>query len=160
MMKRKPKHEDVPVPAQAEPDMAALLASIQQQLANLERKMDNLISQGERASRPFQRPDHFRRPENRDPGNSFRERRLNKAICADCNKECEVPFKPTGDRPVYCRDCFSRRKQGGPFRVEVDKGPRAERDFTQREHSDKRPRRRGQRREAGKPVSRRKKARA
>jgi len=28
------------------------------------------------------------------------------AICATCGKECEVPFRPTGERPVYCRDCF------------------------------------------------------
>ncbi len=33
-----------------------------------------------------------------------------KAICSDCKKECEVPFKPTEGRPVYCRDCFSKHK--------------------------------------------------
>lgn len=36
-----------------------------------------------------------------------------KAVCAECKKECEVPFKPSGDRPVYCRDCFSKRKNSG-----------------------------------------------
>ena len=35
---------------------------------------------------------------------------MHKAICADCKKECSLPFKPSGDRPVYCQDCFSRRK--------------------------------------------------
>lgn len=35
---------------------------------------------------------------------------MSKAICGDCGKECEVPFKPSGDRPVYCRDCFSKHK--------------------------------------------------
>jgi CxxC-x17-CxxC domain-containing protein len=29
-----------------------------------------------------------------------------KATCSKCGKECEVPFKPTGSKPVYCRDCF------------------------------------------------------
>lgn len=29
-----------------------------------------------------------------------------KATCSECGKECEVPFKPTEGRPVYCRDCF------------------------------------------------------
>ena len=29
------------------------------------------------------------------------------AICAECGKECEVPFKPTEDRPVYCRECYN-----------------------------------------------------
>lgn len=28
------------------------------------------------------------------------------AICSDCGKKCEVPFKPTGDKPVYCSQCF------------------------------------------------------
>jgi CxxC-x17-CxxC domain-containing protein len=31
------------------------------------------------------------------------------ATCAACGKQTDLPFKPRGDRPVYCRDCF--RKQ-------------------------------------------------
>ena len=27
-------------------------------------------------------------------------------VCAQCGKEDEVPFRPTGARPVYCYDCF------------------------------------------------------
>ncbi|MCB9799192.1 MAG: hypothetical protein H6757_00355 [Candidatus Omnitrophica bacterium] len=37
-------------------------------------------------------------------------RQLYKTVCADCSKECEVPFKPTGERPIYCKECFSKRK--------------------------------------------------
>ena len=37
-------------------------------------------------------------------------REMHKAVCADCKKECEVPFKPREDRPVYCKDCFSKHK--------------------------------------------------
>jgi len=33
-----------------------------------------------------------------------------KAVCADCGKECEVPFKPDPNRPVYCRKCWEYRK--------------------------------------------------
>ncbi len=40
-------------------------------------------------------------------------REMHQATCADCNKECEVPFKPSGDRPVYCKQCFSKRNAGG-----------------------------------------------
>jgi CxxC-x17-CxxC domain-containing protein len=40
-------------------------------------------------------------------------REMHKAICEECKKECEVPFKPSGDRPVYCRECFSKRKNEG-----------------------------------------------
>ena len=42
-----------------------------------------------------------------------RPREMHKAVCAECKKECDVPFKPSGDRPVYCKDCFSKRKDSG-----------------------------------------------
>lgn len=38
-------------------------------------------------------------------------RQMYPAICADCGMECEVPFEPRGDRPVYCRDCYNKRRQ-------------------------------------------------
>jgi CxxC-x17-CxxC domain-containing protein len=38
------------------------------------------------------------------------EREMHKATCADCNQECEVPFKPDPDRPVYCRECFQKHR--------------------------------------------------
>jgi CxxC-x17-CxxC domain-containing protein len=28
------------------------------------------------------------------------------AVCDKCHQTCEVPFRPTGDKPVYCNDCF------------------------------------------------------
>ena len=37
-------------------------------------------------------------------------REEHEATCAECGKKCTVPFKPSGDRPVYCRDCFQKRK--------------------------------------------------
>jgi CxxC-x17-CxxC domain-containing protein len=33
-------------------------------------------------------------------------RELFDATCARCGKETQVPFRPTGARPVYCSDCF------------------------------------------------------
>ena len=30
--------------------------------------------------------------------------------CADCGQKTTVPFKPTGTRPVYCRDCYQKHK--------------------------------------------------
>ena len=39
-----------------------------------------------------------------------RQREFHKATCSECKKECEVPFKPSGDRPIYCKDCYSKRK--------------------------------------------------
>ena len=43
-------------------------------------------------------------------GYGGRPREMHKAVCADCKRECEVPFKPSAGRPVYCKDCFSKRK--------------------------------------------------
>lgn len=40
------------------------------------------------------------------------EREMFKATCAECGRPCEVPFRPSGDRPVYCKDCF--QAMGGP----------------------------------------------
>ena len=33
-------------------------------------------------------------------------REMHDATCARCGKETQVPFRPTGARPVYCSDCF------------------------------------------------------
>lgn len=38
---------------------------------------------------------------------------MHSATCASCKKPCEVPFRPTGDKPVYCRDCFAGRSAMG-----------------------------------------------
>jgi len=38
------------------------------------------------------------------------EKEMHKAVCADCGQECEVPFKPDPSRPVYCRECYSKRR--------------------------------------------------
>lgn len=37
-------------------------------------------------------------------------RQLYDVKCADCGKPAQVPFKPTGDRPVYCRDCYMKHR--------------------------------------------------
>lgn len=37
------------------------------------------------------------------------QRRMYPTVCAECGQDCEVPFEPRGDRPVYCRECFSKR---------------------------------------------------
>ena len=37
-------------------------------------------------------------------------REMHKVTCAECGVETEVPFKPDGTRPVYCRDCYQKHK--------------------------------------------------
>jgi len=43
-------------------------------------------------------------------GFSSGPREMFSAVCAQCNKQTQVPFQPRGDRPVYCSDCFSTRR--------------------------------------------------
>jgi len=63
----------------------------------------------------FGRPSGFGR---NDRGSRFgrgprpnREREMFTAKCGDCGNECQVPFQPKEDRPVYCRECFPNHKQ-------------------------------------------------
>ena len=35
-------------------------------------------------------------------------REMHKTICSECKGECEVPFKPTQGKPVYCKECFAK----------------------------------------------------
>ena len=37
-------------------------------------------------------------------------REMFSATCAECGIETQVPFRPSMDRPVYCRECFNNRK--------------------------------------------------
>ena len=41
------------------------------------------------------------------------DREMHKVTCAECKKETEVPFKPDGTRPVYCKECYSKRRPRG-----------------------------------------------
>jgi len=38
-------------------------------------------------------------------------RQFYKATCSECGQECEVPFKPTEGRPVYCNECFKKHRK-------------------------------------------------
>lgn len=52
------------------------------------------------------------RRSSRDFGSrSFGPGEMHKAVCAECQNECEVPFKPHEGRPVYCRDCYATKKR-------------------------------------------------
>ncbi len=42
-------------------------------------------------------------------GQTTGTRQMFAAVCAECGKECQVPFEPHNDRPVYCSECFQNR---------------------------------------------------
>ena len=84
-----------------DPFIEGLMAKLLDRLTQIEKKMDKLMSQSHShgtSTEPKPQPRH--------------ERMLYEAICADCHKVCEVPFQPTESRPVYCKECWAKRKGG------------------------------------------------
>ena len=96
-MKKHSKSKAVP---KVDPYLEGLMAKLLERLAALEKKMDTVIAQTAGKSEP------------QAPQPPRRDRQLYEAICADCHNICEVPFKPSEDRPVYCKKCFAKRKAG------------------------------------------------
>jgi CxxC-x17-CxxC domain-containing protein len=41
----------------------------------------------------------------------FHGESLYKAVCSSCGSECEVPFKPDPERPVFCGKCWAKRRR-------------------------------------------------
>ena len=37
-------------------------------------------------------------------------REMYEVVCAGCGKNTTVPFKPSGDKPVYCKECYQTRR--------------------------------------------------
>ena len=62
----------------------------------------------------------------RDSGRQmFGEKPLYKAVCDTCGNSCEVPFRPTGEKPIYCRQCFVKPVGKGNYAS----APRATEDY-------------------------------
>ncbi len=85
----------------------------------------------------FNRDRNFRGGGSRGGGNFRRfPTQMHKINCSDCGKESEVPFKPKEDRPVYCKECFIKRKdaerEGKPM-------PEAEKKEAKSEEKVKKP---------------------
>ena len=55
---------------------------------------------GSPGSNKFERRDHDR-PRSQD-------KRMFGATCDKCGKRFELPFRPTGEKPVYCNECFGK----------------------------------------------------
>jgi CxxC-x17-CxxC domain-containing protein len=51
-----------------------------------------------------------RRGQPRDGGGYGSPRETFSIVCSNCGADATVPFRPRGDRPVYCSDCFSQMR--------------------------------------------------
>lgn len=58
----------------------------------------------------FKKPSRFNGNSSRPPfrGGRPEGKDLHTASCNKCQKQCQVPFRPNGKKPVYCADCFIR----------------------------------------------------
>lgn len=50
------------------------------------------------------------------------DRQMFSATCSNCGKECQVPFRPTGSKPVFCSECFEKT---GPRRQDAGRPERS-----------------------------------
>jgi len=67
-----------------------------------------------------------RRFDNRNKGRS----EMFPATCTKCGKNCEVPFRPSSGKPIYCSNCFEDKGGRGNERFE-------KRDFGRRDFGDR-----------------------
>ena len=101
-MKKASKSKIKPAAPRIDPYLEGFMNKLLERFVALEKKMDAVLVQtavkvtGSGEVKPPQR----------------QERTLYEAICADCHKICEVPFRPSEARPVYCKECFAKRKSG------------------------------------------------
>ena len=109
-MKKKPHNEN---------DVVAVMNKIQEQLAVLDRKLDAFmtkslteLAQARAAAKPVIQAMHVPVPTSARPSEHRPSRPMYAVVCFDCGKDTEIPFKPSGDRPVYCKECFAKRRAG------------------------------------------------
>lgn len=52
------------------------------------------------------------------------DRTMHQATCDKCGEKCEVPFRPTAGKPIYCNNCFSKSSDRGDRRGGGDRDRR------------------------------------
>jgi len=65
---------------------------------------------------------------NRDGG----DREMFDAVCANCGSDCKVPFRPSGDKEVFCSRCFGDRNQNDNRRSFDSNDNKRSRDYNDR----------------------------
>ncbi len=83
------------VPANPDQLVDVVIATPKQQITNLETLLASKPSEADR----------------QDKSAAKAKKMLYPAVCAQCGKDTEVPFKPDGTKPVYCKSCFEKIKQ-------------------------------------------------
>jgi CxxC-x17-CxxC domain-containing protein len=71
----------------------------------------NDAAPGRHEERNFNRFDesYGNRPGRGSSNFEHRDREMFTATCDECGKSCQLPFRPSNNKPVYCSDCFNMR---------------------------------------------------
>ncbi|MFC1626854.1 CxxC-x17-CxxC domain-containing protein [Patescibacteria group bacterium] len=76
--------------------------------------------------------DSFRRNSGgRDGGRDGGRPTMHDAVCHDCGKNCQVPFRPNNDKPIFCSECFETK--GGRDNNRSNRRDSGRRDFGNRD---------------------------
>lgn len=62
--------------------------------------------------------DFSRRPSFGDRRSERGPVEMHRAVCDKCHKDCEVPFRPTSGKPIYCKNCFESNRESDSRRPE------------------------------------------
>ena len=74
-----------------------------------------------REDRPERRSsERFERRGSARPGFN---KEMHEVTCDKCGNKCEVPFRPTAGKPVYCSDCFRKNEHTDSRRSESSAAP-------------------------------------
>jgi len=120
MAKRSVKQKSTQTAASAQQDVVGLITTLIQKLVVLETKIDNVLNRVSHQPMEAPRQHQYQRPAPSVPAahsnmHNNNRRPMYSAVCADCGKNCEVPFRPSADRSVYCKICFTARKKKDTF---------------------------------------------
>jgi len=66
-----------------------------------------------------------------------RDRQMYSAVCDKCGRDCQVPFKPSGDKPIYCSNCFEQNQDNQDRRERPNFGSNRRPDFGKSDNQNK-----------------------
>ncbi|MDX9970284.1 MAG: hypothetical protein RBS56_00030 [Candidatus Gracilibacteria bacterium] len=84
----------------------------------------------DRGGRDRDRGDRRDRRDRDDRGGRRDDKKRYPAVCCECGRDFELPFRPSSDRAVYCSDCFEGKRDENDF-PRGGKGAEEEADFAE-----------------------------
>lgn len=114
-------------------DIYKKISQIQEQLTRMSNKLDSFIEKIFAElddTEPEEKPAAKSQPispereiinQNKQQHQHPHQKKMYEYVCSECGKDCQLPFKSNGNRPVYCKECFAARKAARKPLVKVIK---------------------------------------